>query len=125
MNIAVIVANARSGKIFVECALTAGRYVRAGVHDNNTLTLHPNLTYVWRLIALPKKLFITSTFFGTILRDFVYLYIGFSGLSAAAVIVDGIKDASSIITIILGLIGVGIFTWTLCKKYFSSNKLLD
>ncbi len=46
MNIAVIAANGRSGKIFVERALAAGHYIRAGVHNGNTLTTHPKLTIV-------------------------------------------------------------------------------
>ncbi len=80
------------------------------------------ISLVCGLIALPKKLFIISTFFGTIVRDFVYLYIGFTGLSAAAEIVDGIEGASSIITIILGLVGIGAFAWIIYRKHVSSSK---
>lgn len=71
------------------------------------------------LIGLPKKLFIISTFFGTVVRDFIYLYIGYTGMSAAEEIIDGIEGASSIITIVLGLIGVGIFGFILYRKYFT------
>jgi len=44
MNIAVIAANGRSGKIFVERALAAGHSVRAGIYNTNTLRQHPNLS---------------------------------------------------------------------------------
>jgi len=44
MKIAVIAANGRSGKIFVEHALAAGHSVQAGVHRNNNLTPHEHLT---------------------------------------------------------------------------------
>lgn len=83
------------------------------------------ISLICGLIGLPKKLFIISTFFGTIIRDFVYLYIGYTGLSAATEIADGIEGASSIVTIILGLIGVGIFAFIVYKKYFSSHKASD
>lgn len=79
------------------------------------------ISLICGLIALPKRLFIISTFFGTIIRDFVYLYIGYTGLSAAEEITHGIEGASSIITIALGLVGVGIFAWILYRKYFSKS----
>lgn len=44
MNIAVIAANGRSGKAFVEHALAAGHTIRAGIHAVNTLHPHKNLT---------------------------------------------------------------------------------
>lgn len=74
------------------------------------------ISLICGLIGLPKKLFIISTFFGTIVRDFVYLYIGFTGIGAAAEIADGIEGASSIVTIVLGLIGVAIFAFIVYKK---------
>lgn len=46
MNIAVIAANGRSGKVFVEKALAGGHSVRAGVHQHNNLQPHPQLTVV-------------------------------------------------------------------------------
>lgn len=44
MKLAVIAANGRSGKIFVERALAAGHFVRAGVYRSNSLTPHERLT---------------------------------------------------------------------------------
>jgi len=46
MNIAVIAANGRSGKIFVELALAAGHSIQAGVHLQNNLTPHEHLMVV-------------------------------------------------------------------------------
>ena len=80
------------------------------------------ISLICGLIALPKKLFIVSTFFGTIVRDFIYLYIGFTGLSAAAEITHGIEGASSVITIILGFVGLAIFSYILYRKYFIYEK---
>lgn len=83
------------------------------------------ISLICGLIALPKKLFIISTFFGTIVRDFVYLYIGFTGISAAEQITDGIEGVSSVITVLLGLVGAGIFAWILYKKYVVSKRVKD
>lgn len=46
MKIAVIAANGRSGKIFVEQALKAGHTVRAGVYHTNNLPSHDRLQVV-------------------------------------------------------------------------------
>lgn len=83
------------------------------------------ISLICGLIGLPKKLLIISTFFGTIVRDFIYLYIGFTGASAATEIIEGIEGASSIVTIILGLIGAGIFAYIAYKKYAPSSKRTD
>jgi len=46
MHIAVIAANGRLGKAFVEAALKAGHSVRGGVRGVSTLAIHPNLEVV-------------------------------------------------------------------------------
>lgn len=46
MHIAVIAANGRLGKTFVEAALEAGHSVRAGIRRDNNLTSHPHLEVV-------------------------------------------------------------------------------
>ena len=46
MKIAVVAANGRSGRAFVEMALAAGHFVRAGIYQTNNLPKHPNLTVV-------------------------------------------------------------------------------
>ena len=46
MRIAVIAANGRLGKVFVEAALQAGHTVRAGIRGGNNLTPHPNLEVI-------------------------------------------------------------------------------
>ena len=46
MRIAIIAANGRLGKVFVEAALAAGHSIRGGVRGVNTLTANPNLEIV-------------------------------------------------------------------------------
>ena len=44
MKIAVLAANGRTGKAFVEQALAAGHSVNAGIYGSNNLAAHKNLT---------------------------------------------------------------------------------
>jgi len=46
MNIAVVAANGRLGKEFVEAALAAGHTVRAGIRGDSNLESHPNLSAI-------------------------------------------------------------------------------
>lgn len=46
MRIAVVAANGRSGRVFVERALAAGHSVRAGIHRADTLPPHERLAVV-------------------------------------------------------------------------------
>lgn len=104
---------------------TARDYITLLVIRSTPIIPSAPISLLCGLIGLPRKLFVTSTFFGTIVRDFIYLYIGYTGLGAAEEIIEGIEGASSIITIILGLIGIGIFAYIVYRKYFSSTKKLD
>lgn len=104
---------------------TARDYVTLLVIRSTPIIPSAPISLLCGLIGLPRKLFVISTFFGTIVRDFIYLYIGYTGLGAAEEIIEGIEGASSIITIILGLIGVGVFAYIVYRKYFSSAKKLD
>jgi membrane protein DedA with SNARE-associated domain len=72
-------------------------------------------------IKVDKKQFIVATFLGTIIRDFVYLYFGYTSLEAAASIVDGIEGAQSLITIALALVGAAVVGWIIYKKKFSDD----
>lgn len=104
---------------------TARDYITLLVIRSTPIIPSAPISLLCGLIGLPRKLFVASTFFGTIVRDFIYLYIGYTGLGAAEEIIEGIEGASSIITIILGLIGIGIFAYIVYRKYFSSTKKLD
>jgi len=69
------------------------------------------------VLALPKKMFIITTFFGTVVRDFVYLYIGFSGIEAAKTFIEGVEGVSSVVTIIMAAIALAIGVWIIVRKY--------
>lgn len=56
MHIAVIAANGRLGREFVQAALLAGHSVRAGIRGDNTLTAHANLEVVQCDATKPEDL---------------------------------------------------------------------
>jgi membrane protein DedA with SNARE-associated domain len=81
------------------------------------------ISLICGFINLPKRLFIVTTYLGTIVRDFIYLYIGYTGIEAATALTEGIESTSSLVTVILGLIGVGIFGVILYRKYRKPHQL--
>lgn len=72
-------------------------------------------------LALPKKMFIITTYFGTIVRDFIYLYIGFSGIEAANTFIEGVEGISSIVTILMAVVAFAIGVWIIVKKFRSKK----
>ena len=71
------------------------------------------------VLSVRKKLYIISTYFGTIVRDFIYLYIGYTGIEAATALTHGLEGASSMITLAMAIIAVGIIAWIAIRKYMS------
>lgn len=66
------------------------------------------------IIALPLRVYIVGTFFGTIVRDFFYLYVGFTGIAALHAMVEGFDSIESLIQILAGvciLLGFGWIYW--------------
>jgi membrane protein DedA with SNARE-associated domain len=70
-------------------------------------------------VKIPMKVYITSTFLGTIVRDFFYLYVGFTGIAALQSLVDGFDSVESMIQAVIALIivvGIGWLYWKRRKK---------
>lgn len=59
------------------------------------------------LLKLPLRLFVVSTFFGTIVRDFFYLYVGYLGSSALISLVDQSEHAEKYVEI--GIVAIAVF----------------
>jgi membrane protein DedA with SNARE-associated domain len=58
---------------------------------------------------------------GAIVRDFVYLYFGYTSLSAANEIIHGLEGAGSIVTIVMAVIGLGVVGWIVYRRKFKSQ----
>lgn len=70
------------------------------------------------LMKIPPRLFVITTFIGTILRDSIFLYIGFVGTEALANIATKTDSLESIIQIII----LTIVVIVLSCFYFKRNK---
>lgn len=80
------------------------------------------ISLICGFLKIDLKQFITATFFGTIIRDFVYLYFGYTSLDAATKLVEGMEGVESFITIAMALIGFLIVGWIIYKKKFAQDK---
>lgn len=80
------------------------------------------ISVICGLLGIRKKLFIISTYFGTIIRDFVYLYIGYTGIEAANAFIEGVEGVSSIVTILMVVVAVALVVWILVRKRSVSQR---
>ncbi len=65
-------------------------------------------------VKIPMRVYLVSTFFGTIVRDFFYLYVGFTGIAALHNLVEGFDSIESMIQAgiaVLIVIGIGWIYW--------------
>jgi membrane protein DedA with SNARE-associated domain len=74
------------------------------------------VSVVCGLLKVQFKLFILATFLGTIIRDAVYLYVGYSGLSFLHSMVSGFNSVESIMQGLLALAFVLFFGYLYHRK---------
>ena len=79
------------------------------------------ISLVCGFIRINFKYFITATFFGTIIRDFVYLYFGYTSLNAAYELMDGMEGIESVVQILLAAAGAAVVGWIIYKRKFSQS----
>jgi putative NADH-flavin reductase len=108
MNIGVVGAGGRSGKAFVEAALSAGHTVTAGVHSHNPLASHPRLSV--RTIDATSSVDVRTLIEG---QDAIVSLIGHVKGSPIFVQTDAIKTVLSEmkttgITRLVSLTGTGV-----------------
>ena len=76
------------------------------------------------LIKINMKTFIVSTFFGTIIRNLCYLYLGYTGLAASEEIISGLNKSETIGEIIIIILIVIALLWGYKQrnKFFSNGE---
>lgn len=67
-------------------------------------------------VKIPMRVYIVSTFFGTIVRDFFYLYVGFTGIAALQSLVDGFDSVESIIQAAIAGVIVVVIGWMYWRR---------
>ena len=60
--------------------------------------------------------YLVATVIGTIVRDFFYLYVGYSGVAAYHALVDGLDGIESIIQILIGAVVVVFLGWLYWRR---------
>lgn len=61
--------------------------------------------------------YVIATIVGTVVRDFFYLYVGYSGVAAYHALVDGFDSIESVIQIIIGVLVVAFLAWMYWRKH--------
>ena len=75
------------------------------------------------VIKVRFRTYVISTFFGTIIRDFFYLYVGFTGIDALKNLVEGFDSIESIIQAVIAALIVGLIGWIAWKRRIRSKLL--
>lgn len=60
--------------------------------------------------------YVIATIVGTIVRDFFYLYVGYSGVAAYHALVDGLDGVESVIQIVIGVLVVVFLGWLYWRR---------
>ncbi len=67
-------------------------------------------------VKIPLRVYLVSTFFGTVVRDFFYLYVGFTGIEALHNLVEGFDSIESVIQAVVALAIVLLVGWIYWKR---------
>lgn len=70
-------------------------------------------------VKIPMRVYLLATFVGTIIRDFFYLYVGFTGIAALQSLVQGFDSVESIIQALIAgsiIVVIGLLYWKRRKK---------
>ncbi len=67
-------------------------------------------------VKIPMRVYLVSTFFGTIIRDFFYLYVGYTGIEALHNLVEGFDSVESVIQALVALAIVVFVGWIYWKR---------
>src|SRR5690606_25347218 len=59
------------------------------------------ISLICGFVRIDFKYFVLATFFGTIIRDFVYLYFGYTSIKAAEELMHGMEGIESLMQLIL------------------------
>jgi membrane protein DedA with SNARE-associated domain len=68
------------------------------------------------VIKIRMRTYLIATFLGTIIRDFFYLYVGFTGIETLHRLVDGFDSIESIIQAVIAILIVVFIGWIAWKR---------
>ncbi len=68
------------------------------------------------ILKIPVKVFIVGTFLGSIIRDFIYIYFGYSGISILGGFLKKSESVESWIQLAVLAFVFGLFTWLYLRR---------
>lgn len=89
--------------------------VLLGIRSTPVIASAP-ISVICGFLKVRLRLFIITTFIGTIVRDFVYLYVGYTTLDTANSLTEGLSGMETIIQITTVLSGVAFLGWIIYKR---------
>lgn len=73
------------------------------------------------VVKINLRTYIVTTFLGTIIRDFFYLYVGFTGIEVLHNLVEGFDSIESIIQALVAVLIVVFIGWIAWKRKIASK----
>lgn len=73
------------------------------------------------VVKIRMRIYLVATFLGTIIRDFFYLYVGYTGIEALHNLVEGFDSIESIIQAFIALLIVVLIGWIYWKRRVASR----
>lgn len=67
-------------------------------------------------IKINIKTFLAATFFGSIIRSFFFLYLGYTGLEASRGVLEGLDSLETVFKILFVVVLLAVFFWALYKR---------
>jgi len=68
------------------------------------------------VIKVPLQTFLSATLLGNFVRNFIYIYIGFAGVSTYESILNGLQSSESIIQGIVLVVLIGVVGWVYAQR---------
>lgn len=75
------------------------------------------------LLKIRFRLFVVSTFFGSIVRDFIYIYIGYTGTKVVRRLFENTANTAESVLQLLAVIIIVLFLGYLYYRRYQNNKL--
>lgn len=69
------------------------------------------------VVRVPFFTYVVATVVGTVVRDFFYLYVGFSGVAAYHALVEGLDGIESAIQIAIGIVVLAVLAWLYWRRH--------
>lgn len=96
-----------------------GKYFKGGWKDLlilfslRALPIVPSapVSVVGGIIKVPLQTYLTATLLGNFVRNFVYIYLGFAGVSTYESVLHGFQSSESIIQIVIFIVLVAVVGW--------------